>query len=270
MSAQLPRARKLERLVSERAEADGIKTRRMRRWIAMIALVQVLHITRERGLLTRFLVKGGHTIELRVGSFARASRDLDIVVDVQESRESLVDVVIFALRESWSGFTFAIRKGPEYRDHCVRFEVAALYNAGDWSTFELEVAGGSAASVEAIAALDLAAFGLQEPAPIPCLALHVQTAQKLHGATNPNDDRARDLLDIYIIDTICERSDDALRDAIVKVFDERKTHDWPPSIELREGWEIEIQDLITRHGFPFTPRHVLHGVQQMVRRLLRA
>jgi hypothetical protein len=50
----------------------------MRRWIAVIAFVEVFKIANARGEVPAFLVKGGFAIEFRFRSKARSSRDVDI------------------------------------------------------------------------------------------------------------------------------------------------------------------------------------------------
>jgi hypothetical protein len=55
----LPSPRALNRDVSKIAGSEAVTERRMRRWVAAIALIEVLNVARSRGSFPTFLVKGG-------------------------------------------------------------------------------------------------------------------------------------------------------------------------------------------------------------------
>ena len=99
---KLPSPRELAKAVDKAAAADNLSSRRVRRWIAIMALAQVFNIARTRGTIPSFVVKGGFALELRFRGEARASRDIDIVLPLE--REALMDAAIEALRIEWSGF----------------------------------------------------------------------------------------------------------------------------------------------------------------------
>ncbi|MDQ2679566.1 MAG: nucleotidyl transferase AbiEii/AbiGii toxin family protein [Candidatus Eremiobacteraeota bacterium] len=238
----------------------------MRRWVAVIALVQVFYAARARNIIGAFAIKGGYALELRLRSRARASRDVDMVLE--PNRDQLADAVVEALRETWSEFTFGVKSGPEYREHSIRFEINARYRDREWSTFVLEVVEGEITEEDIVAPLDLQEFGLLRAESIPCINMSVQVAQKLHAVTDPSEDRARDLLDIFIIISTFECDDGAIKAAIVDVFNERKTHAWPTPIEMRDGWATQILETIKRDGFDFTLDQVLRGVRAFVLRLV--
>ena len=63
----------LERLVDQHARAHGLVADRTRRWLSMMALIGVLETVRlDDG--PGFLVKGGVSIELRLGLRARTTK----------------------------------------------------------------------------------------------------------------------------------------------------------------------------------------------------
>ena len=262
----LPHVKQLSEAVETRAAYENISTRRMRRWIAVIALVQVFYAARSRNIFKAFAIKGGHALEIRLRAGARASRDVDMVIE--PNQQELADVISSALREAWSGFSFSIRTGPEHRDHSIRFEISARYKDRDWSTFELEVVEGEVTEEDFVDPLDLQGFGLPRAESIPCINMSVQIAQKLHALTDPTEDRSRDLFDLYIIDAAFDCNDAEICEAIDNVFRDRKTHTWPAPIELREGWAEQLASAAEKNGLDVSPDEVLRGVRGFVLRLI--
>jgi hypothetical protein len=178
-----PHPKALGRAVEAFAGKEDVASRRMRRWVATIALAQVLLRAKARGIITGFAIKGGHAIELRLRRKARASRDIDVIIDAPNGA-NVVDAIRTSLTEGWSGFTFTFRDVEETA-HTFRFPMSANYKNGDWSTFDVEVMAGDVTEAEFVEPLDLAEFGLEHPELIPCLDLYAQVAQKFHGATDP-------------------------------------------------------------------------------------
>jgi hypothetical protein len=110
---KLPTSKELSTRVDAAAAANNLASRRVRRWIAVIVLAQVFNLARSRGIIPRFVVKGGFALELRFRGEARTSRDVDIVLPLD--REALMDAAIEALRIEWSGFAFRIKGTPDRR-----------------------------------------------------------------------------------------------------------------------------------------------------------
>jgi hypothetical protein len=261
-----PYPKALGKAIAARAEQDAVSIRRMRRWVAAIALAQVLLAARDRGIIAGFAIKGGHAIELRIRSKARSSRDVDVILNVPDTR--IVDTLRAALADGWSGFTFAFGDVIRELEHALRVQMAAHYQNADWATFDVEITAGVTTEEDLVDALDLSEFGLDPIAPIPCLNVAEQLAQKFHAATDPNENRPRDFLDIYILAETQKIDDGRLRAAIESTFATRQTHVWPAIVELRDGWAVEIQALITDNDFPFTVEDVVKGVTRLASRLL--
>jgi hypothetical protein len=96
-------------------------------------------------------------------------------------------------------------------------------------------------------------MGLRTPSPVRCLSLSEQIAQKLHACTGPNSQgRARDVLDILLIDLLAELDVKAVRAAAEQVFAQRATHEFPPSIRISAGWQSELEVLAKELGYPAT------------------
>lgn len=238
----------------------------MRRWIAAIALLELFNIARAKGVIPGFLVKGGFALEFRFRDDARSSRDVDIVLPIDKAQ--VMDAATEILRLSWSGFSFSIKGEAEEREHGYRFQVNALYQGKDWSTFEVELVYGAVDACESIVPFGIDTFGLMRPSHIPCMTIAEQIAQKLHAVSDPTENRPRDLVDIYLLDTRLPHADDELRGIAIRTFDERGAHPWPPNIALRDGWEHELTQIITRHGLELHAAEVLNGVRNLVARLV--
>ena len=262
----LPTAKTLSRAVEAAATRDGVTARRMRRWIGAIALIETLNVARVQGILPRFIVKGGFALEFRFRSESRASRDIDIVLPLE--RGDLMDAAIEALRLEWSGFSFRIKGTPVEAERSFRIEVSALYQNKEWSTFDVELVFGPVGADEPIEPLDLAAFGLLRPGDIPCMTVAEQIAQKLHAVTDPDENRPRDLIDIYLLDTRLPRLDATLLDHCLTTFERRAKQPWPPNIVVQDGWNAQLEALIAQFQLSITVDHVVRGVRALVNRLL--
>jgi hypothetical protein len=262
--ADLPGRKELAAAVKEAAEEEGVTERRLRRWVAVSALIEVFNIARSEGRIPAFLVKGGFALECRFRSLARSSRDVDIVLRTEKA--ALVDAAIEAMRIEWSGFAFRIKGAPEERDHSYKFEANAFYLAAEWSTFEVEVVFGDVTDPEMLAPHAIEEFGLARPSDVPCMNAYEQVAQKIHAVTHPTEDRPRDLVDIFVINSQLELNVEVLRIAAETVFKQRATHAWPPPIELRDGWGVAIEEIIRRNELDFSVDQVLDGVRALVAR----
>ncbi|MEG2531852.1 MAG: nucleotidyl transferase AbiEii/AbiGii toxin family protein, partial [Gordonibacter sp.] len=84
-------------------------------------------------------------------------------------------------------------------------------------------------------------IGLPAPSLIPCMPLHHQIAQKLHGSSEAASARAHDLIDLQLIVNNEVIDLKKTRAVCLRLFAYRKMQAWPPSIECNENW-TEIYD----------------------------
>ena len=115
--------------------------------------------------------------------------------------------------------------------------------------------------------MDLVAFGLLQADEIPCMTVAEQIAQKLHAVSDPNEDRPRDLVDIYLLDARLRPPDAELLGQCVQTFQLRATHPWPPNIELRDDWARQLREILDRLEPSLTIDEILHDVRTIVARL---
>ena len=242
----------LERLVAHYGGLTGVAPARVRRWLSVMVLLGALDRVRESDPL--FLLKGGVAMELRLGSQARATKDVDLVFFGDS--EALGEDLDRALAEPYSGFSFQrqeIEQGGSGRFQ--RLDVKLLFQGRSWGTLRLEVAGpdSPATDGEPVPAISIDEFGIAGPKTIPCLSLRYQVAQKLHAVTErfPDRDNERfwDLVDLIICGDLIERMDE-VKEVCLDVFAARATHSWPPDLLLPEGWAEPYTALAEAMEFP--------------------
>lgn len=231
----------LERLVDAYGRAHGIAVERTRRWLSVMAFVGALDLVRlDDG--PRFLIKGGVSMELRLGLRARATKDVDVVFRGHPAE--LLDAFDEAFAYPYSGFAFR-RKGEveEIRETGTRrLRVQVSFGGRAWQTLQVEVARPEADELELVpVAISLADFKLDGPRRVACLSLRYQIAQKLHAVTEQPDDRPNlrfwDLIDLVLLRELLDESGllrvhAACRD----IFARRATHPWPPDVVVPRSW----------------------------------
>lgn len=243
---KLPRKRPhsvsvLNQWVDTHARQTGQSVPRVRNWVSYMILGGALERAGFGGEGPKFTIKGGVALELRLRELARATRDLDLVLNHPEA--DLIEELENALAAPHEGFTFRRKGEPERMPNgAVRVQVALQYSGRPWATVQVDVARRELdrTEVDLVDAIDLRPLGLNAPEQLPCLSLRYHIAQKIHAMTLPPEgdrvnDRFRDLVDLLLLrDLVTDY--DTIRDACKEVFTYRDTHAWPPSFEVPEQW----------------------------------
>lgn len=154
-------------------------------------------------------------------------------------------------------FTFQLKGKPLNMDKvdAVRLELAIRYRTRAWQTIDVDLGSSGTGAVDLIVPTirGVAAMGLRVPSPVRCLNLSEQVAQKLHASTGPySQGRARDVLDILLIDLLGKLNVTTVRAAAEQVFSQRATHDFPPVIRIPAEWKPELEVLAKELGYPAT------------------
>ena|ERR1700733_460745 len=248
-------AERLEKTLARVAKEQGLAQERLRRWVSFLALCGVLERAVSEGVLDNYYLKGGVAMELRFAEGARATKDIDIGI----SGERKERIVLFqkAVSLGFDEFTFQLKGKPLTMDKvdAVRLELAIRYRTRAWQTIEVDLgpAGIGIADLVEPAIRGLATMGLRVPSPVRCLNLSEQVAQKLHACTGPySQGRARDVLDILLIDMLGKLDVVAVRIAAEQVFAQRATHDFPPFVLIPAEWQPELEVLAKELGYPAT------------------
>lgn len=251
------KAKALSKAARGFAAEHGVAEARVRQWISYMALGGALANAGSyegvEGAPPKFAIKGGVALELRLRDRARATRDLDIVVN--HPTAELVRELEEALTMPYEGFTFR-RKGEPHGmpNGAVRLNVAVDYYGAAWGTVQMDLArfesGGT--EIDLVDALPLATLGVRGPDQLPCLSLRYHIAQKIHGMTQPptverQNDRFRDLVDLLLLEPLVQDYA-ALEVACRDVFAFRSTHPWPPLIAPPPEWTAPFAALGTEVG----------------------
>lgn len=252
-----PSAGVLAKYVQGYARETGVSEGRVRAWIAYMILAGMLERAAASG--PRFFVKGGVALELRLRERARATKDIDLVL--QHPEAELVRALEGALEgHAYQDFTLRRKGEPLVLDNgTVNVELAVTYRGAAWTSIAVDIARAehNEVDVEWVAAIPLTdAFGITGPVALPCLPLRLHIAQKLHGMTLPpqrgrQNDRFRDLVDLLLMEEMVTDYV-GLRDACEAVFRLRATHDWPPKLEAPPHWAAPFARLVSELGRPLT------------------
>lgn len=237
-------ARVLTQWVDTYARERGLPPKRVRDWISYMILGSQLECASASAEGPRFTIKGAVAIEMRLPDKARATKDIDLVVEDPADKE-LTAALRDALKGGYQGFTFRVKGEPHVLpNESVRVDVALEYRGRGWGTIQVDLSAreGDRTEVELVEPLDLEPFGLETPDALPCLSLRYHIAQKIHAMTEPppdegtSNERFRDLVDLLLMKQLT--SDLAgVRPACVEVFAIRATHDWPRVLDPPAFWE---------------------------------
>jgi hypothetical protein len=248
--------RTLARYVAAHARETGADVARVRRLISFMALAGALRqALRGDEAGPRFVIKGGVALELRLRDRARATRDLDVILNRDEGDP--LDALEEALATEYEGFTFR-RKGEEFRmkNGAVRAKIQVSFRGREWGTVEVDIARREGeAEVDLLPAIPLLnQFGLAGPEELECISLRHHVAQKFHAVTRPMpgggaNDRFRDLVDLLLMRQLVHDYA-ALREACEEVFARRGTHGWPPALTAPASWAEPFARMAEETGLP--------------------
>jgi hypothetical protein len=268
------RAERLEKTLARVAREQGLDQERLRRWVSFLALCGLLERAVSEGILTAYYLKGGVALELRFATAARATKDIDLGLD--GTRADRLESFGQAVALGFDEFTFRLKAQTRSMDlaDTVRVQIAVQYRTRAWQTIDVDLgpAGPGAIDLVEPAVRGLAEMGLPITSPIRCLSLNDQVAQKLHACTAPHSQgRARDILDILLIDLLGKLDFRKLREAAETLFAQRATHPFPPEASIPPAWRAEVQALATELGYPVTdPLAVEERFRALVRSISEA
>jgi len=231
--------RSLEQRIRNLEGDDGLA---LRRRVAM-ALVVVGQ------MLPGGAVKGGSAMALRYGRGTRFTRDLDAarVQTFARFRRDFEE----ALAQGWAGFTGRLIEQTAPRPSAIPtvyvmqpFEIKLDYRGRPWCTVNFELGHneiGDADEPEFHLADDLAELftevGLEMPKPVPVMRSHHQVAQKLHAVSGEGSERARDLVDLQLLNKGEDLDLVVVAETCVRLFKYRQQQSWPPSFVAGAQWD---------------------------------
>ena len=245
-------AERQEKTLARVAREQGLDQERLRRWVSFLAICGVLEQAVERGVIDTYYLKGGVAMELRFARAARTTKDFDL--GLVGNRVERIRKLEEALKPGFDAFTFRLKPENHQMEMAdtVRVEVRIQYKTRSWQTVEIDLGPGEAREVDLVAPAvrGIAEMGVRVTPFVRCLSIHEQIAQKLHACTGPQrEDRARDVLDILLLDVLSQLDYRRVRTAAERVFAERATHGFPPSAALPAEWRQELEALAQDLGY---------------------
>lgn len=231
--------RSLEQRIRNLEGDDGLALRR-RVGMALVVVGQ---------MLPEGAIKGGSAMALRYGRRTRFTQDLDAarVQSLARFRSDFEE----SLATGWAGFAGRLIERAAPRPAGVPtayvmqpFEVRLDYLGRPWCSVKFELGHdeiGDADEPEYQLASDLAALltevGLEPPKPVPVMRADHQVAQKLHAASETGSERARDLVDLQLLDRGEELDLAQVASTCRRLFEYRRQQEWPPTIVSGNQWD---------------------------------
>lgn len=78
--------------------------------------------------------------------------------------------------------------------------------------------------------------GLAAPTPVRVMRADHQVAQKLHAVSEDGSERARDLVDLQLLDRGEVLNLRQVRATCRRLFEYRRQQAWPPTLAVADGW----------------------------------
>lgn len=230
--------RSLEQRIRNLEGNDGLAQRR-RISMALVVVGQILPAG---------AIKGGSAMARRFGRNTRFTRDLDAARtgSLAAFRAEFEE----ALARGWAGFTGRLVQKVAPSPAAVPtayvmqpFEVKLDYRGRAWCTVKFELGHneiGDAEEPELHLADDLAIMftevGLEAPEPVRVMRADHQIAQKLHALSTEGSERARDLVDLQLLESRENLNLEQVGETCVRLFEYRRQQQWPPVITAVEQW----------------------------------
>lgn len=247
-------ARALSDRLKRQAAEEGMDLDRLRKRVAFERFLARLF---EHGP-SRWVLKGGYALELRLGGKARATRDIDLNLPPPPVEDLLDELQEAAEVELGDYFVFLLSRPKAMKGAPLgsfRFSVEARLDGRQFTGFVLDVGQGDTPLGEAEwkeGQADLGFAGIPK-ARMALYPLADHFAEKLHAYTRPRErkTRVKDLLDLSLVleELADELPPDAeMRQTIEATFGRYGTHDLldplpDPPKGWREPFEAAAEDL---------------------------
>ena len=221
---------------------------RLRRLVAISVLATILDGL-DQGGAPRLAFKGGASMEIRFGVAARASRDVDALVNV--SLDDAFAEIGERLNAGWEGFTGKLTERTDITRAGItpapqRCKIKLAYHDRPFATLAFELSRAEANSFELLEqipnAVDMDRVQLGPAGDVVVLSVHYQIAQKLHACTEVpaegSNQRVHDIYDVLLLaGTVENEGLVQTRAACEDTFTHRAKHAWPPTVPAWGDWE---------------------------------
>ena len=217
--------------------------------------------------LSGAVLRGGSALKLRYGNATtRFTVDFDVARSVDEL--SFLDAFNERLANGWGGFSGrlvmeskATPKNVPNEYVMQPYTLKLTYARHPWCSVAVEASYneiGDADDYELIAPpadiMELfQKLNLPEPGSIPVMSIAYQFAQKIHGATDPANSRAQDIIDLRLMMDREVADTSRIRQICERLFANRKRQPWPSFVTandaLKEKYEYMSSGMPAKGDF---------------------
>jgi hypothetical protein len=232
----------LETRLRQRALDRGEDLQRLRQQVSFDRFV----IRIQRDGVNRWILKGGHALELAIGS-ARATRDIDLALNTSLAGDSDSHATLQQTLQEAASHTvddwFEFQVGESMMDldsplyGGERFPVRSMLGGRLFVAFHVDVAVGDVLlePLRVTTGEDWFAFASIEASPLTTTSLEQQFAEKLHAYTMPHtgtrdNSRVKDLVDMILLLETENMEPEGVAAAVVATFKHRDTHPIPEKL----------------------------------------
>lgn len=196
------------------------------------------------------VVKGGSSLMFRYGDgITRYTRDIDTARVM--SFDVYFNKLKSALDAGWNGFTGSILEvepptpaGVPQAYVMQPFDIKLKYLGRPWQTVRIEIGHNEIGDAEEFdeylpdsVANVFEGLGFPKPNPLPLMKLSYQIAQKIHASSEPNSERAHDLIDLQLMIKHSNVDIKEVKDVCLRLFKYRRQQSWPPTITVGKDWQ---------------------------------
>lgn len=244
-----------ERLKQQTRGQDPDSLVRLRKQIVFDRLLaRLLQIAPDR-----WLVKGGFALDLRLGTRARTTKDLDLVRQ-DDQEQATDDLLAVADTDLGDFFRFTIERTGAF-DHgaggeAVRYRVRADLAGRTFEDVTLDIGFGDAPplSADRLPGTDFLGFAGVPRLEVPALPLEQHLAEKLHAYTRTygnghSSSRVKDLVDLVLILSLSSFLAGRIAAEVRRTFTTRGTHQPPTALpEPPQDWVTPFRALAQEVG----------------------
>lgn len=94
-----------------------------------------------------------------------------------------------------------------------------------------------------------------------------QVAQKLHALSSPGSERAKDLVDLQLLDKGEDLDLPQLAETCARLFDYRRQQSWPPTIQVGEQWDTLYIEAVEDTAVLPTAEEAVAWANKLVQRI---
>jgi len=245
----------LERRLLNTAQQRGIALTRLRKLVVFERfLARLLTVEPDRWVL-----KGALALDYRFGTRVRSTRDMDLGRD--DNKESVVAAFVAVQRVDLDDhFEFVVQPTTSLDKltdvTAIRFKVRANLASRRFEDVIVDVGTGEALTTapDILAGPELLTFAGLVPVSIPVIAIEQHIAEKVHAYTRTypqgrQSTRAKDLVDLVLIQSLCSVRADVLIDALTQTYNRSTSQSVPSGLpHPPENWRVTYPTLANEVG----------------------